>query len=127
MKHQKRLFLIFILTVLLLMAGLTVVPNSSADTEDNFPSSETAIKGNANGAAFPGSIQTSDDSFRNLNEANQAPNDINQKLYPVSDTSTYFNTWNTAVGCTQGSNHFECVNDDPDDGDTSYVETSTAS
>ena len=44
----------------------------SADTQDYFPGTETAVKGTVGGAAFPGAIQTSDDSYRTPQEANQA-------------------------------------------------------
>jgi len=44
----------------------------SADTQDYYPGTETAVKGTVGGAAFPGAIQTSDDSYRTPQEANQA-------------------------------------------------------
>jgi len=125
---MKRVLLI---VGLFLIASFTFMPRVRADTEDNFPSSETATKGNANGAAFPGSIQTSDDSYRNLNEGNQAPNDINVWVHPIAGTSSYFNTWDSLVGdgvsnCA-ATTHYGCVDEDPNDGVTTYVATATGS
>src|SRR3989304_558693 len=40
----------------------------SADTQDYYPGTETAVKGTVGGAAFPGAIQTSDDSYRTPQE-----------------------------------------------------------
>ena len=202
-----------IVAVLLLPALLILALPTAADTQDYFPGTETPVKGTVGGAAFPGAIQTSDNSYRTpqeanqgdtgntdhypgtetittgtraagtfpddiqssndirityreadtsaaptdlhadtetivkgtkvsgtfetdvgsdngvmitYREANQAPADINQKLYPTSETSTYFNTWDTQTGCTS-TTHYDCVNEDPNDGDTSYVQTSTGS
>ena len=125
---MKRVILI---VGLFLIASFTFMPRVRADVEDNFPSSETATKGNANGAAFPGSIQTSDNSYRNLNEGNQAPNDINVWVHPIAGASSYFNMWDSLVGdgvsnCA-ATTHYGCVDDDPNDGATTYVATATGS
>lgn len=82
-----------IFLVALLLAGVIGLPSIYSsfisipiilDTQDYFPGTETANKGSVSGAAFPGAIQTSDDSYRTPQEANQAPSDTNHQ--PDTDT-----------------------------------------
>ena len=61
----------------------------SADTQDYYPGTETAVKGTVGGAAFPGAIQTSDDSYRTPQEANQA---VTTDLTADSETLTKANS-----------------------------------
>src|SRR3972149_3958912 len=61
----------------------------SADTQDYFPDTETAVKGTVGGAAFPGAIPTSADSYRTPQEANPA---LTTDLTADSETLTKANS-----------------------------------
>jgi len=66
---MHRSFVLFSV-IALLLSGIFFIPVSQSVTEDYFPDTETATKGTVGGAAFPGAIQTSDDSYRTPQESN---------------------------------------------------------
>jgi len=93
----------------------TFLPPVSADTQDYFPGTETAVKGTVGGAAFPGAIETSDDSYRTPQEADQAST---TDLTTDSETLTKANSVSGALSDLNTDNAVSRVVSEADQGGT---------
>lgn len=103
------------------MIGTQTAP---ASTVNSFPISQKIVTGTqtlGNCGTTWTNVQTSDDVYCKYQES------LMTRLLPNANGDTVSWTISGTGDCTQESNEWECVNENPNDGDLTYIKSTSAS